>query len=293
MGTNRSLVTLTFYMSSIAIPKRLAPAFVLAGSAYFFAGLSGATAATVTVDIINYAYTPDPITINVNDTVNWIWEGDFHSTTAVDGLWDSGVYNTGYSYSYTFTSAGSFPYYCTIHFFYGTVNVQAASVPPTVMITNPANGLVLSAPATLTLSATATDADASSASVQFFQGATALGTLASAPYSIVVSNLPAGNYTFSAVATDDNGLMATNSIAVQVVNPAPIMLAAPQRGPGAGFQFSYSAAVGLTYVVDRASLLPNWTALGTNKAATSVVLFQDSGATAGASYYRVRQMLDP
>jgi plastocyanin len=283
----------TFNMKHIAASKCLKRALLLAVSACSFGFLSIATAATVTVDIIDYAYTPDPITINVNDTVNWIWEGDAHSTTSVTNLWDSGVYDTGHTYSYTFTSPGSSPYYCTIHFFYGTVNVQAVSAPPTVAITNPADGLILSAPATISLSATATDADASSASVQFFNGPTALGTLTNAPYSVVVSNLAAGNYTFSAVATDDMGLKATNSITLQVVNSVPIMLTVPQRTSPKGFQFSYSAVAGLSYAVDRSALLSQWTPLKTNMAASSVVLFQDNSATASASYYRVRQMPNP
>ena len=273
--------------------KWLNRALFLAVSAFSFGCLSTATAATVTVDIIDFAFTPDPITINVNDTVNWIWQGNFHSTTSTTGLWDSGVFNTGHTFSFTFTSPGSFPYDCSVHLFTGTVNVQAVNVPPTVAITNPPDGLILSAPATITLSATATNADASAASVQFFNGATALGTLTNAPYSIVVSNLAAGNYSFSAVATDDHGLKATNSITLHVVATVPIMLTTPQRTSATSFQFSYSAAVGLTYMVDRSTVLPHWTPLKTNTAAASVVLFQDNSATGGASYYRVRQMPNP
>lgn len=265
--------------------------FLLAGAT--FGVLCSATAATFTVDIINYAYTPDPVTINVNDTVNWVWQGDYHSTTSVDGLWDSGVYNTGYTYSRTFTSPGSFPYYCTIHFFYGTINVQAVSVPPTVTITNPPDGTVLAAPATLTLTATAADADGRSPGVEFFQGATSLDTILEVPYSTVVSNLAAGDYTFSAVATDDNDLMATNSITVHVVAPGPIKVSAPFRGAGPAFQFNYSAIVGLTYVVDRAATLPHWTPVNTNQALTASVLFQDNGAAAVAAYYRVRLAPNP
>jgi len=39
--------------------------------------------------------------------------------------------------------------------------------------------------------------------------------------------------------------------------------------------------------------LPSWTSISTNMAATAVVLFQDSSATASTSYYRVRQMRNP
>ncbi|HZM01552.1 MAG TPA: Ig-like domain-containing protein [Candidatus Saccharimonadales bacterium] len=286
-------------MREIAVSAPFRRSLLFALCAWSFACLS-AGAATIPVYIVNldsdpyYAYSPATVTINVNDTVNWIWQSDYHSTTSEDGLWDSAVYNTGFTYPYTFTSAGNYNYYCSVHYFYGEVVVKAAaSVPPTVTMTSPANGVILSSPATITLTATATNADGTSASVQFWQGATSLGTVAKAPYSVVVTNLPVGIYSFSAVATDDKSLTATNSISLQVVAPVAGPLATPQRASATSFQFTYSAAVGLSYVVDRAAVLPNWTPLSTNAAAAATVLFQDTNATGGASYYRVRQKPNP
>src|SRR5947209_3152311 len=57
--------------------------------------------ATVNVDVINFAFNPDPVTINVGDTVHWVWQTDRHSTTSVAGSavsWDSGVHNTGFTF---------------------------------------------------------------------------------------------------------------------------------------------------------------------------------------------------
>ncbi len=74
--------------------------------------------ATVTVDVINFAFNPDPVTIHVGDTVHWVWQGDDHSTTSVSGSaeqWDSGVLNTGATFDHTFTHSGTFVYYCKIH----------------------------------------------------------------------------------------------------------------------------------------------------------------------------------
>jgi plastocyanin len=72
-------------------------------------------------------------TINVGDTVNWIWQADVHSTTSgtcagtctPDGVWDSGV-GSGLNFSHTFTQAGTFPYFCITHgaMMQGTVVVQ-------------------------------------------------------------------------------------------------------------------------------------------------------------------------
>ncbi len=58
-------------------------------------------------------------TISVGQTVQWMWVGGTHSTTSgncctANGLWDSGVQSSG-MFSRTFTTAGSFPYYCSVH----------------------------------------------------------------------------------------------------------------------------------------------------------------------------------
>ena len=61
-------------------------------------------------------------TIHVGDTVRWVWVSGFHSTTSgtcagactPDGRWDSGS-GSGMTFSHTFTQAGSFPYFCTVH----------------------------------------------------------------------------------------------------------------------------------------------------------------------------------
>jgi plastocyanin len=70
------------------------------------------------VDVINFAFAPNPVTIHVGDTVDWVWDADDHSTTSVAGSaeqWDSGVHNTGFTFEHTFTHIGTFNYYCSIH----------------------------------------------------------------------------------------------------------------------------------------------------------------------------------
>jgi plastocyanin len=74
--------------------------------------------ATIAVDVINFAFNPDPVTIHTGDTIHWVWQGDAHSVTTVGGSiesFDSGVHNTGFTFDHTFTQAGTIVYYCTIH----------------------------------------------------------------------------------------------------------------------------------------------------------------------------------
>lgn len=65
-------------------------------------------------------FTPANVMIQVGDTVEWVWDGLGHSTTSgtpgnPDGMWDSGIQNTGFTFSFTFTTAGTFNYYCSVH----------------------------------------------------------------------------------------------------------------------------------------------------------------------------------
>jgi plastocyanin len=62
-------------------------------------------------------------TIHAGDTVRWDWVGGFHSTTSGtcsgsncqrDGKWDSGE-GSSKTFSFRFTQAGTFDYFCTVH----------------------------------------------------------------------------------------------------------------------------------------------------------------------------------
>src|SRR5260370_41965719 len=87
-------------------------------------------AGTSNVSIEPSDFNPPNVTINVNDQVVWTWVSPSHTTTSDTGLWDSGFHTTGFVFTNTFTSAGSFPYLCTVHSFTGTVNVQAGNSAP-------------------------------------------------------------------------------------------------------------------------------------------------------------------
>jgi glucose/arabinose dehydrogenase/plastocyanin len=168
-------------------------------------------AATANVEIDPLAFTPDTVTINVNDQVVWTWASDFHSSTSDSGLWDSGIFNTGHVFTNTFATAGSFPYLCVVHGFTGTVNVQGGNTAPTVAITSPTNTASFNAPATIPILATATDSDGTVTNVAFYDGATLLGATNNAPYT-VTATFAAGTHGLAAVATDDGGLSTTSAV---------------------------------------------------------------------------------
>ncbi len=84
--------------------------------------VAGARATTFQVQVGagGLKFTPQNVDIHVGDTVEWVWAANGHSTTSgtpgnPDGMWDSGVQNLGFTFSFTFTTAGTFNYYCSPH----------------------------------------------------------------------------------------------------------------------------------------------------------------------------------
>jgi plastocyanin len=76
-------------------------------------------------------YVPNSATISPNTSISWtnqdtsshtITSGDF--TTGPSGQFDSGLLDTGATFTHQFTAPGVYTYYCTIFpFMSGTVNV--------------------------------------------------------------------------------------------------------------------------------------------------------------------------
>ena len=85
-------------------------------------------AATRSVTISDFEFTPATINISVGDTVSWTNRGPTnHTATANNGSFDSGNLNRGQSFSRRFSSAGTFAYFCEPHpFMTGRVVVSAA-----------------------------------------------------------------------------------------------------------------------------------------------------------------------
>ncbi|MFM7024330.1 MAG: Ig-like domain-containing protein [Flavobacteriales bacterium] len=100
----------------------------------------------------------------------------------------------------------------------------AANAQPTVSITSPANNAGFLSPATISITANAGDADGSVSQVDFYNGATLLGSDNTAPYSYTWTNVAVGSYAITAKATDNNGAVTTSS-AVNFTVSVPVNLA--------------------------------------------------------------------
>jgi plastocyanin len=83
-------------------------------------------AATTEVDISEFKYLPETITVAAGDTVTWTNSDKApHTATADDEAFDTGDLDLGDEGEATFDEPGSYPYYCRFHaFMRGTVEVE-------------------------------------------------------------------------------------------------------------------------------------------------------------------------
>lgn len=139
---------------------------IAAGDRGLFASRDEALpAATVNVNVGNFFFSPNSVTINQGDAVHWVWVGGTHSTTSgscpggnctPDGTWDSGT-KTGGTYDRTFPDAGTFNYFCNVHLASMTGKVVVRSTGPAPLAATasaaPTSGAV---PLTVAFAGTAT-----------------------------------------------------------------------------------------------------------------------------------------
>ena len=68
------------------------------------------------VKIDNFSFAPETIKVSVGTTVTWTNRDDIpHTVVSTDGVFKSKVRDTDEKFSYTFTKAGTYPYYCSVH----------------------------------------------------------------------------------------------------------------------------------------------------------------------------------
>ena len=89
-------------------------------------GNGGGTPAANEVWIQGNAFNPGNRTVSVGTTVTWTnKDGIAHTVTSNTGAFGSGSLANNATFSFTFDTAGSYPYHCTIHpGMTGTITVQ-------------------------------------------------------------------------------------------------------------------------------------------------------------------------
>jgi uncharacterized repeat protein (TIGR02059 family) len=101
------------------------------------------------------------------------------------------------------------------------VNNNCINSAPTAIITSPLTNSSFSTSTNITVTASALDTDGSVTMVEFYNGSTKLGSKSSAPYTLTLNNVTAGNYSLTVTATDNlNAKTTSSSILISVVDDA-------------------------------------------------------------------------
>ena len=87
--------------------------------------LGGARADELKVTIDNFTFAPAELKVKVGDTVTWSNHDDIPHTVVSAGKFRSKALDTDDTFSFTFTTAGEYPYFCSLHpHMTGTIKVE-------------------------------------------------------------------------------------------------------------------------------------------------------------------------
>lgn len=121
-------------MRAAAVLRAAAVVFVVVAAAAGANSGGGASSACIPVAIEANDYHPDPVSISSGESICWTNKDTVaHTATSTTaGTFDTGVLNMDEtSAPITFTSPGSYPYYCAVHpYMTATVTVTGAPPPP-------------------------------------------------------------------------------------------------------------------------------------------------------------------
>jgi plastocyanin len=95
--------------------RHFAVRFAVATALSFCQNVGSACAADPTVMIDNFTFEPTQLTVKVGTTVTWKNRDDIPHTVVSAGKFRSKAMDTDDSYSFTFTTAGDYPYFCSLH----------------------------------------------------------------------------------------------------------------------------------------------------------------------------------
>ena len=123
MTTPTDPVPMSFQGTACFVVARAA---LLLMAALPVANACASEAATKTVSIDKFAYVPKEITVAPGTTIVWTNRDQTpHMVMARDKSFSSPALDTDDSYRFTFTKAGDFGYFCTMHpFMTGIVHVR-------------------------------------------------------------------------------------------------------------------------------------------------------------------------
>jgi plastocyanin len=97
----------------------------IAAAITLFLGSAYAYAEDTNITIDNFTFAPAELTVKVGTTVTWTNHDDIPHTIVSAGKFRSKTLDTDNSFSFTFTAAGDYKYFCSLHpHMTGTIKVE-------------------------------------------------------------------------------------------------------------------------------------------------------------------------
>jgi plastocyanin len=95
----------------------------VAAALSLYLGVAHAEESKVTID--NFTFSPAEVKVKVGDTVTWTNHDDIPHTVVSAGKFRSKAMDTDGTFSFTFTAAGEYKYFCSLHpHMTGTIKVE-------------------------------------------------------------------------------------------------------------------------------------------------------------------------
>ena len=95
----------------------------VAAALSLYLGTAHAEESKVTID--NFTFSPAQLVVKTGTTVTWKNQDDIPHTVVSAGKFKSKALDTDDSYSFTFTAAGDYTYFCSLHpHMTGTIKVE-------------------------------------------------------------------------------------------------------------------------------------------------------------------------
>ena len=109
----------------ISVTLRGLGRLAIAAAMTLFLGSAHAYAEDTNITIDNFTFTPAELTVKVGTTVTWTNHDDIPHTIVSAGKFRSKALDTDNSFSFTFTAAGDYKYFCSLHpHMTGTIKVE-------------------------------------------------------------------------------------------------------------------------------------------------------------------------
>jgi hypothetical protein len=156
------------------------------------------------------------VTATASDTGGSVTKVDFYAGTTLIGTDTTSPYSATWSNvaagTYVLTAVARDNLGATTTSAGRSVSVTGGSnQSPNVSMTTPAAGAIYKSPASIVIAATASDADGAVTRVDFYAGATLIGSDTTSPYGMTWTGMALGAYPLTAVARDNSGATTVSS----------------------------------------------------------------------------------